>query len=470
MANQPTRSADTVNANEQSGGDRPGALAVLAVTSLMLVLDVTVVVVALPKIQGALQLGEALVWVINSYTLALGGLMLFGGRLGDIVGQRRVLMAGLALFGIASLVGGLANTGWLLITARTVQGVGAALAAPASLALIPANFAEGPARDKAVGVYTAVAGAGGVLGLILGGILTDALSWRWVLLINVPIIAIVLLVTPSQVRESTRRSVQLDLAGAVTATAGMVAVVYGLIRSAGKGWGDSLVLTSLAAGVVLLAIFVAVESKASEPLVPFRLLAHRVRGSGFGVMLLFPAALASMFFFLTQFLQLIQSHSALSTGLSFLPTPILLIIFSIMSAQLAPKVGAGLLAAAGLALSTLALVWLAQLSADQSYVTGLLGPLALFGIGGGLIYAPVTGAILGNVQATETGVASGVLQTVQQVGSAFGLAVLVAVAGTATNPVDGMSRAFWAGTIFTLLAIPLALLARQSRTQPATTS
>jgi EmrB/QacA subfamily drug resistance transporter len=445
------------------------ALAIIAACQLMVVLDGTVVYVALPKIQTDLGFSTAgLSWVVNAYTLAFGGLLLLGGRAGDILGQRRVFVAGIALFGLASLAGGLAEAEWFLLAARTVQGVGAALAAPSALALIPANFAEGPPRTRAIGVYTAVAAAGGAVGLIVGGLLSDWASWRWVLFINVPVAAAVVLAAPVAIRETPRRPGHFDLAGALTSTAGMTSLVYGLIRASADGWRDPLALAALGAAAPLLAAFVVREARASQPILPLRLLADRTRAAGFATMLVFPAAMFGMFFFLTQFLQQVHGYSALRAGFAFLPLTLLVLASSTLAARLIPRFGTTPLAATGAAVTTAGLVWVAQISPETGYTNGILGPVLLFGLGAGLLFAPLTTAILGGVEPADSGAAASLLNAMQQVGGALGLAVLVAVASS--GGVAGMARAFWVAAIFTAAAAVLSIVARPRPVAAAETS
>ncbi|WP_176738590.1 MFS transporter [Micromonospora pallida] len=449
-----------------SGPKRPGlVLALLAACALMIVLDSTVVYVALPKIQQSLEMGgTGLVWVVNAYALAFGGLMLLGGRAGDIVGQRRVLLVGLVIFGVASLICGLATSPEMLIAARAAQGVGAALVAPTSLSLIPINFTNDAARTKAIGVYTGIAAAGGTFGLIIGGVLSDAASWRWVFFINVPVVALVVLLAPTAIRESQPQRGSFDFVGAVTSTGAMVALVYALVRTSTAGWDDPVVLACLAAAAVLFTVLLLVERRARQPLLPLRLFTDRVRASGFVTLLFFPAAFAGMFFFLTQYFQVVWSYSALRTGFAFIPAAVLVLVAAILTGQLVPKLGSTVVAGIGALLTAGAMIWLTQISADGGYATSLLGPLVLGGFGAGLIYASVTTSIMSNVTPDVTGAASSVLQAVQQIGPALGLAVLVTAAGTPADPVDGMRRAFWVAALIAALPAVLALLGRPSRT------
>jgi EmrB/QacA subfamily drug resistance transporter len=434
----------------------------------MVVLDGTVVYVALPKIQAELGFTPTgLSWVVNLYTLAFGGLLLLGGRAGALLGQRRVFVAGIALFGVASLAGGLATAEWALLAARTAQGIGAALAAPSALALIPANFAEGPARTRAIGVYTAVAASGAALGLILGGVLSDWASWRWVLFINVPIAVAVVLVAPGSVRETPRLPGRLDLAGALTSTGGMVALVYGLIRASTEGWGDPFVLASFVVALVLLGSFVMVEARARQPIVALRLFANRGRSAALLVMLAFPAAMFGMFFFLTQFLQQVHGYGAIRTGFAFLPMTTLILLASTAAIRLLPRVGAAALGATGAASATAGMVWLAQISPETGYVDGVLGPVLLLGLGAGLLFPSLTTAILGGVTPEDSGTVASLLNALQQVGGALGLSVLVAVASAPTDPIDGMAHAFWVAAVFTTCAVALSLTARPQRSDTA---
>lgn len=315
-----TRSTVTPGVTVQPDHHPSIALAVLVTCQLTVMLDATVVNVALPAIKADLGFTTAtLSWVVTAYTLAFGGLLLLGGRLGDLLGRRRLLIVGIALFTVASLVGGLApGPGWLL-AARAVQGIGSAMAAPSTLALLAATFAEGPARNRALGIFSAAMGSAFAVGLILGGVLTEWTSWRWVMLVNIPIGLAVVLAAPRYLPESERHSPRLDIPGALTATGAMVSLVYGLLRAASAGWGDPYTLGTLGAAAVLLATFLTIETRSDQPLVPLRLLADRDRSGAYLNMMLLPAAMFGMFFFLTQFLQEVRDFSPLVTGLAFLP-------------------------------------------------------------------------------------------------------------------------------------------------------
>jgi EmrB/QacA subfamily drug resistance transporter len=446
----------------------PGvSLAVIVACQLMVVLDATVVFVALPRIGHSLGFSPTgLAWVANAYSLAFGGLLLLGGRAGDILGRRRVFLAGIAVFTLASLLGGFATSPAWLLAARAVQGTGAALAAPGALALIATNFAEGPERNRALSIFSATSSGGGSVGLILGGLLTDWVSWRWVLFINVPIGALVLLLGPVVLQETERHRGRLDVAGAVTSVAGMVALVYGFIRAADAGWGDRATLTAFAAGVVLLAAFLVIETHAEQPVVPLRLFADRARAGAYLNMLLLAAAMFGMFFFLVQFLQNTLGFSPLRAGLAFLPMTLPLFVIARLAPRLVPRFGTRRLILCGLPLILAGMLWLTRLSAESGYVSGALGPMMLFGLGAGLVFLPVTLTILSGVPRADSGAASGLLQTTQQVGGTLGMAVLVSVFGTASRHggiTHGADAAFEVASVFIAVALAVAVWALRAR-------
>jgi EmrB/QacA subfamily drug resistance transporter len=440
----------------------PGiSLAVIVACQLMIVLDATVVFVALPKIQQSLHFSATgLSWVSNAYSLAFGGLLLLGGRAGDVLGRRRVFATGIAVFTSASLLGGFAtSSGWLL-AARAVQGVGAALAAPGALALIAGTFAEGPERNRALSIFSATSSAGASVGLILGGVLTDWASWRWVLFINVPVGVAVLLLTPVFLEETERHRGRLDIAGAVTSVTGMVALVYAFIRAADAGWSDRVTLLAFAAGVLLLVAFVVVESRAEQPVVPLRLFADRARAGSYFDMLLLAAAMFGMFFFLVQFLQNSLGFSPLKAGLAFLPMTGLLFGVARLAPRLVPRFGVRAMMLTGLPFILAGMIWLTRLSTTSGYASGALGPMLLFGLGAGLVFLPLTLTILSGVRREDSGAASGMLQTAQQVGGALGMAVLVSVFGTASRHggvVHGASIAFEVASAFIVVALVVAV-------------
>jgi EmrB/QacA subfamily drug resistance transporter len=463
MSQQTIPSRDTSLPDGRSRHARhPGiSLAVIVACQLMVVLDATVVFVALPKIQQSLHFSATgLSWVSNAYSLVFGGLLLLGGRAGDILGRRRVFVTGIAIFTLASLLGGFAPSSAWLLAARAVQGAGAALAAPSALALITTNFAEGPERNRALSIFSATSSAGASVGLILGGVLTDWVSWRWVLFINVPVGVAVLLVAPVLLQETERHRGRLDIAGAITSVTGMVALVYAFIRAADAGWSDSTTLLAFAVGVVMLALFVTVEARAEQPVVPLRLFADRARAGSYLNMLLLAAAMFGMFFFLVQFLQNALGFSPLKAGLAFLPMTGLLFGVARLAPRLVPRFGARRLMVTGMPIIVLGMLWLTRLSATSGYATGALGPMILFGLGAGLVFLPLTLTILSGVRREDSGAASGMLQTTQQVGGSLGMAVLVSVFGTAIRhggAVHATAVAFEVATVFTVVALAVSV-------------
>jgi EmrB/QacA subfamily drug resistance transporter len=421
-----------------AGSRRLGlVLLVIATAQLMVVLDATIVNVALPHIQRALGFsGTGLEWVVNAYAVTFGGLLLLGGRAGDILGRRRVFVFGLLLFSAASLLGGFATSQWWLLTARAVQGVGGAVIAPTALALITTNFPEGRERNRAFSVYAAMAGAGSAVGLLLGGILTTYASWRWVLFVNVPIGIVVAAAAPRLLSESPRRPGQIDVAGAVTGTGGIALLVYGLSK-AGAGpdgvshWGDAQVLASLAASVALLVSFVLIERRSSRPLLPLRVLADRNRSGTYLIMLCISTGLFGLFFFLTLFIQNVLGYSAIRSGIAYLPFAVGVVAASALASPLMPRIGPRPLIVTGAAAVAGGMFWFSRLTEHASYSGALLGPMLVSSFGLGLVFVPLALVSLHNVAEQDSGVASSLLNTGQQVGGAIGLALLGTVAWTA---------------------------------------
>ncbi|MBO0731971.1 MAG: MFS transporter [Acidimicrobiaceae bacterium] len=439
------------------------ALAAVLTCQLMVMLDGTIVNIALPDIRRALHFSPAeLSWVLNAYTLTFGGLLLLGARAGDLLGRRRVLLAGIAVFTAASLAGGVATTPGMLLAARAVQGAGAAFAAPSALAFLTIMFEEGRERTRALALYTAVTIGGAAVGLVAGGLLVEWASWKWVFFVNVPIGVALVLVGRTSLPETTRANGQVDIPGAVTSTLGMAAVVYGLVHAASSGWGKTETLVAFAVGVALLAAFVAIETRAATPITPLRLFADRNRSSAYLARLLLVGGMFGMFFFLSQFLQGVLGYSPLVTGLAFLPITTALFVASQLSARvLIGRVSAKVQMAGGLTLSACGLLLLTQLSQHTSYGV-LLASLLLFGTGNGVAFVPLTTMSLQGVDARDAGAASGLVNTAQQVGGSLGLATLVTVfaaaqrsaahrlpahlseaAAAARTFVAGADRAFW---------------------------
>jgi len=412
------------------------ALLVIATAQLMVVLDATIVNMALPHIQRALGFsGTNLEWVVNAYALAFGGLLLLGGRAGDLLGRRRVFTAGLVVFSAASLAGGFATSQAWLLAARAVQGAGGAVIAPAALALIATTFPEGKPRNRAMGVYATMTVAGAVIGLIAGGLLVTYVSWRWVLFVNVPIGVVTALAAPRVLGESARLRGRFDLPGAITGTAGVAALVYGLSNAAttpngASHWGDAKVIVSLAAAAVLLAAFAVAEVRSRHALLPVHLLRSRDRSGAYLIMLCFGTALFGMYFFLTLFMQIIWGYSALKTGVAYLPYTAGVVVASGMAAQLVPRIGARALLLVGAAATAGGLYWQSLITEHSSYAGAVLGPTLTDGVGTGLLFVPLTLLALARVREQETGVASSVLNAGQQIGGSIGLAVLGTVAWT----------------------------------------
>jgi EmrB/QacA subfamily drug resistance transporter len=454
-------------------------LAVVLCAQLMIVLDLTVVNVALPSMAIGLHLSATgLSWVLNAYTLTFGGLLLLGGRAGDVFGRRNVFMAGLALFTIASLAGGLATSSAMLLAARAVQGVGGAIASPAVLATIVSSFPEGRDRIRALGAFTAVAMGGASLGLVLGGMLTQWASWRWVFFVNVPVGIAVIAATPRLLARSKRLAAKLDIAGAVTSTAGMSALVYAFINAASNGWANATTIGSFAAAAALLTLFGIVETRAAEPITPLWLLRDRSRAASYLARLLLVGGMFGMFFFLTQFVQDVLHFSPLQAGLSFVPMTGALLAMSRLAPRLVPRLGAKPLLVGGLIPVVAGMAWLAQVTPGTSYFPGILVPMLLLGTGMGFAFVPLTMASLAGVPPQDSGAAASMVNVMQQVGGALGLAILVTIYGNArraaaSHPlpgasvveqarhvlVHGMATSFASASIFDAIALLVVIVA-----------
>ncbi|MFC4084119.1 MFS transporter [Amycolatopsis samaneae] len=440
-------------------------VAVVCAAQFMLVLDISVVNVALPSIQRTLGFDAAgLQWVVNAYALVFAGLLLLGGRLADLVGRKRVFVAGLVVFTAASLVGGLANSAGLLIAARAGQGLGAAVLAPATLTILTTTFPEGAGRTRALATWTAVGVAGGTAGNLLGGVLTEFLSWRSTLLINVPIgvLAIVLAARlVSRDRGETRRRT-VDVPGAVLATIGLVALAYGIAQVSGRGWAAPSTAAGLVVSVVALGLFVLVEARfAVTPLIPLRLFRIRAISGGNVVMLLAGACLNPMWYFLTLSMQNVLRYSPLQTGFAFLPhTVVTILVGARLTPWLMRYVDGRVLVATGALIGAAGFVWQSRLSPESGYLAGILGPAIVFSIGGGLLNTPITTAVTSGVGTSDAGAASGLMNTTKQVGGALGLAVLVTVTASPAPEAlaDGYGHAFLIVAALMALVGPLAFL------------
>jgi len=451
-------------------------LALACASQFMVILDASIVNVALPSIQRDLGFSPTgLAWVVNGYLLTFAGFMLLGGRAADLFGHRRMFAAGLLLFSAASLVGGLAADPAVLVAARIVQGVGAAMLAPATLAVINTHFTEEHARARAFGAWSASGGVGGMAGAVAGGALTTGLSWRWVFLINVPIGAVLIVVAMTSlagVRTGRRES--LDLTGAVTGTAGLAALIYGVMQSTDHGWTSVPVVLPIVAGVLLLAVFTLVEARvAARPMMPLRLFRLRKVAVGNGMLLLFGGIAIAMWYFTSLFLQNVLGYSALRSGLGQTPAAVTFVVIARLASALLPRTGVRRLILAGSAFFLAGFAWLAQAGADTGYFTGILWPTLLVAAGIGLTFPTLMAAVTADVPESDAGIVGGLANTASQVGGSVGLAILTTVAGAAT--VDGRPASFAEGydlvflvaaALGVAIAVVSALLPRHQR--PAT--
>jgi EmrB/QacA subfamily drug resistance transporter len=411
------------------------ALAVIAVAQLMIVLDATVVTIALPSAQKALHLSvNDRQWVLTAYTLAFGGLLLLGGRIADYLGRKRMFILSLLGFAGASALGGLAQDSAMLFTARAIQGAMAAIMAPAALSLIQVTFTEPKERARAFGVFGGISGGGAAIGLILGGLLTQYVSWRWTLLINVPIAIGAAVFATRLVRESrAERGVSYDIPGAVTSTLGLLALVYGFTKAETDHWGSATTLSFVIVGVVLLAAFTLIEWRSSNPLLPLRVLTDRNRSGSFLSMLLLGIGLFATFLFLTYYFQQILGYSAIKTGFAFLPFSVGIVAGATIASQLLPRIGPRPLIVGGLLLAAGGLVLFAQVGTQTSYLTQLLPAELMTSLGVGTAFVPLSSTALIGVQPHDAGVASALVNTAQQTGGTLGVAFLNTVAAAATT-------------------------------------
>ncbi|QKG23626.1 MFS transporter [Actinomadura verrucosospora] len=440
------------------GGTRPAwlVLALACAGQFMVILDSSIVNVALPSVDRDLGFPPAgLAWVVNGYLLAFAGFMLLGGRAADLYGHRRTLTAGLVLFSASSLAGGLATVPAVLVAARVAQGMGAALLAPATLAVINTGFAAGRERARAFGAWSAAGGVGGTAGAVAGGALTSGLSWRWVFLINVPIGAVLVAVALAALpRARTGRREPLDLAGAATGTAGLAALIYGVMQGTDHGWTSPRVLAPAAAGVLLLAAFVLVEARfAARPMMPLRLLRRRGVAAGNGMLLIFGGIAIAMWYFSALFLQDVLGYDALQAGLGQTPAAVTFVLTARRAAALLPRAGVRPLITAGAACFVTGFGWLSQAGVGSGYLTAVLGPTLLIAAGIGLTFPTLMAATTAGVPEDDAGTIGGLAQTASQVGGSVGLAVLTTAAGTATRAA-GYERVF---LIAAGLALALAL-------------
>ena len=437
LVHEPSTPDTTTAASSAEGGrSRPGlALAVIALAQLMIVLDVTIVNVSLPHVQRALGFsGNGLEWVVNAYALAFGGLLLLGGRLGDILGRRSVFVAGVLLFSGASLAGGLATSQWWLIAARTAQGAGAAVIAPTALSLLITTFAEGPSRNKAMGVYAATSAAGGAVGLLVGGLLTTYANWRWVFFVNVPVGILLAMLAPGVFAASQRIAGRFDLPGALSGASGLALLVYGISHATTdqrgvSHWGDAATIGTLVAAGLLLVTFVIIEWRSSHALMPLRIFADRNRCGAYLIVLCVVTAMFGIFFFLTVFLQTVWGYSALKAGVAYLPMALAVVAVATLSSRLVERLGARPLLLAGTLLVAAGMFWLSRgITAQGDYLSGVLGPMLVLATGLGLTFPANNLTALAHVSERDAGLASSLLNICQQIGGSIGLAVLGTVA------------------------------------------
>jgi EmrB/QacA subfamily drug resistance transporter len=440
---------------------RKGAILAIVLTAYtMIVLDISIVITALPKIHRSLGFSPvALSWVQNAYLLAFGGLLLLGARAGDLVGRRKVFILGLGLFTVASVAVGAAQTEAWLIAARAVQGAGAAILAPSTLALLQTSFEEGPERTRAVSYYATVAGVASTVGLVVGGIFAGWLSWRVGFFINLPIGVAMILAAPRYLPETQPRRGQADALGAVTSTLGMTALVFGIVRSADAGWGDALTRVAVVAGLLLLALFVANERRAAQPIMPLRLFASRERSGAYAARLLFLGTMAPFWFFTTQWLQSVAGYSAVLAGLAFLPVTLPNFASAMAVPRLTKRYGNPTVLVGGLLISLIGMAWLSRLGPDSSYFTGVALPMVLIGIGQGGALGPLTAGGPTGVTPADAGAAGGVTNAAHQIGGSLGLAVLVAVFTAADGGGDLQGAALLAHRIAASLTAGAVLLA-----------
>lgn len=452
----------------------PAWLVMLLVCSgqFLVILDVSVVNVALPAMRTGLGLSElGLQWIVNAYVITFAGFMLLGGRAADLFGRKRIFVLGLALFTVASLGGGLAQEPWQLIAARTVQGIGAAVLSPATLTILTTSFPAGPARTRAIATWTAVGAGGGAVGGLVGGTLTEFLSWRWVLLINVPVGALVLggaVLWLTESRQGAGR--RLDVPGALLVTAGLGLVAYGIVQTETDGWASLSALLPLAAGLVVVSAFLAVEARAKAPLMPLGLFRLRSVSSANGAMVLAGAAMFSMWYFLSLYVQNVLGYRPLEAGLSFIPHSLSIVLGSKIAPRLMNRLGAKPLAIAGAVMSACGMVWQGTMDVDGTYLGTILGPGILMALGAGLTATPIASIATSGADPADQGLVSGLMNTSRQMGGALGLSVLSTVAAARIEAGDGLKAladgyglAFQVGSVVLLGSILLMLVALPQR-------
>jgi EmrB/QacA subfamily drug resistance transporter len=454
------------------------ALILLTVAQFVVVLDASIVNVALPSIGKGLHFSDSdLPWVVNAYVIAFGGFLLLGGRAADLLGRRRVFMAGLVAVAVASLAAGFAATRGELIAARAAQGLGAAFISPAALSIVTTLFTDGAERNRALGVWGAVSGAAGAVGVLLGGVLTSGLSWEWVLWVNVPVALIALALTPGIVPESRSEAPtrHFDAAGAVTITAGLSVLAYALLDASSAGWGSTKIVSLLALSVGLIAAFILIESRSKAPLVPLQIFRRRTLTGANIVGLLLGASLFAMFFFISLYMQQVLHYSPIHAGLSYLPLALTIIVAAGFGGQLVTRFGFKPILASGMAIIAGGLVWWSHIAVHGSFLGDILGPSLLVAVGLGLGFVTSTIAAVAGVEPREQGLASGLINTSQQFGGALGLAILATIATSRTNHslasgstvphalTVGFQSAFLGGALIAALGVVATLLLIRTR-------
>lgn len=439
--------------------NRSAILSIIVMTYVMIVLDISIVLTGLPRIQAQLGFTEAgLSWVSTAYTLCFGGLLLLGARLGDVFGRRRMYLIGLAIFALASLAIGMAQAPMQLVAARALQGMGAAILAPSTLAMLQITFPPGHERTRALAFYAAAAGVSASFGLVLGGVLADLVSWRAGFFLNLPVSLGLALAALRHVADGDKEGGHIDLPGAVTSTLGIGALVYGMIHSATAGWRDAGTLLALVAGLAFLALFYLTQSRASQPLLPLRLFASRERSGAYLARVLFLGANVSFYFFMSQYFQQGLGYSALTTGLAFLPTTLVNFVAALSGPRFIARLGSGAVLIVSLLASLIGFAGLSRLTPDSSLWLGVMVPMILLGVGQGGALAPLTAAGLSGAAKGDAGAASGLVNVAHQIGSSLGLAVLISVAAPAVGVIPRTSYAMTGGAVMIVLTVAVALI------------
>jgi EmrB/QacA subfamily drug resistance transporter/deazaflavin-dependent oxidoreductase (nitroreductase family) len=460
------------------------ALVVIALAQLMVVLDVAIVNVALPSIQRELHFAATdLEWVVNAYAITFGGLLLLGGRTGDLFGRRRMFIIGALMFTAGSLAGGLATSSTFLIAARAAQGVGAAVLAPTALSLLAATFPQGAERNRALGVYSAVSAGGGAVGLLMGGIITNYLSWRWIMFVNVPIGLLLAFAAPRVLIRGEGKPGRLDLPGAVTVTAGVSLLVYGLARVATHDWSDGVTRATLVIAIAMLAAFVGLEARGRHPLMPLRIFANRNRSGAYGLSLAIGAALSGMLFLLTLFLQNVLGFTPLQAGFAFLPTAVGIGIGAGLTSRLIGRLGPRVPMTTGALLAAIGMFWLSAVTVHANYLPDIVGPLVVLAVGLGMAFVSTSVIAISGVQPHESGLASALLNVGRQLGGSLGIAIMGTIATTVTRDqlattrfspaalnhalTAGFSSAFAVAGVIALAGFVATLVAVRHRQAPA---